>query len=123
LYKISIEVIEDVTVPAVNPLERLSPLDKVSKEFDDIYTSLFINYGFSYYDYIPIQETGRLLIVYPTAFASNVTPFVEWKQEKGFQTILAEYPTATGTGSAALKTYIQNLYNTPESVTFIVLSW
>ncbi len=119
--RLVVEVIENVNVPAVNPLQRFSPLDGVSKEFNDIYSSLFINYGHSYYDYVPLQETGRLLIVYPTAFASNITPFVEWKQQKGFQTILAEYPTATGTGNAALKSYIQNLYNTPESVTFIVL--
>src|SRR5690606_9120560 len=86
-----------------------------------IYRSLFINFGFSHYDYVPLQETGRLLVVYPTAFASNITPFVQWKQERGLETLTAEYPTQTGSGSTALKTYIQNLYNSSGSVTFIVL--
>src|SRR5690606_11322899 len=116
-----VEIIDDQSAEVINPINRITPLNNINKEFSDIYSSLFINFGYSYYDYVPLQETGRLLIVYPSTFASNITPFVEWKQEKGFQTLLAEYPTATGTGSAALKTYIQNLYNTPESVTFIVL--
>jgi len=106
--RLVVEVYSDQSVPAVNPLIRTETLDGISKEFMGIYRSLFINFGFSHYDYVPLQETGRLLVVYPTAFASNITPFVQWKQERGLETLTAEYPTQTGSGSTALKTYIQN---------------
>ena len=69
------------------------------------------------FDYTPLEETGRLLIIYPTAFTSNITPFYDWKVERGLTTLLAEYPTQTGSGAAAIKTYIQNLYNSPEGLT------
>lgn len=115
-----VEVYSDANVTAENTLQRSRPLTGISKEFSGIYSSLFINFGFSYYDYVPLQENGRLLIVYPTAFASNIIPFVQWKQERGLQTLTAEYPTATGTGTTALKSYIQNLYNSAEGLTFII---
>jgi hypothetical protein len=119
--RIVVEVFNDYSLQAVNPFIRNNPLEVVDKDFNEVYKSLFINYGIGEYDYLPLEETGRLLIVYPTAFASNVTPFYNWKVERGLTTLLAEYPTQTGTGSTAIKNYIQNLYNSPEGLTFIIL--
>ncbi len=118
---IRIEVYQDAGVAAVNPLIRIQPFKGVSKDFSDIYQSLFVNYGYPNYDYVPIPEPGRLLIIYPAAFASTITPFYNWKVERGIPTLLAEYPTQTGSGSAAIKTYIQNLYNSTEGLTYIIL--
>jgi hypothetical protein len=119
--RIVLEVFSDPNSQAVNPFYRTIPLVKVNKEFDEVYQSLFINYGIGENNYVPLEETGRLLIIYPTSFASNITPFYDWKVERGITTLLAEYPTQTGSGAAAIKTYIQNLYNSPEGLTFIIL--
>ncbi len=119
--RIVVEIFNDYNSQAVNPFIRNNPLEAVDKDFNEVYKSLFINYGIGEYDYVPLEETGRLLIIYPTAFASNITPFYNWKVERGLTTLLAEYPTQTGSGSAAIKTYIQNLYNSPEGLTFIIL--
>jgi len=119
--KIVVEVYTDPNAVAVNPFERIKPFEGITKEFDETYNMLFINYGCGNYDYTPLEETGRLLIIYTSEYASNVTPFYNWKVEKGLPTLLAEYPTQTGTGSTAIKNYIQNLYNSPEGLTFIVL--
>ncbi len=119
--KLIVEVFADQSVQTVNPLVRTAPLWGVSREFTDIYKSLFINYGSPGYDYIPLDETGRLLIIYPSAYASDITPFNDWKIEKGISTITAEYPTETGSGSSSIKSYIQNLYNSPEGLTFVIL--
>jgi hypothetical protein len=119
--RIVIEVFDDKSVQAVNPFYRNRPLRGVSKDFDDVYKTLFENYGLGVHNYVPIPEPGRLLIVYPTVFANQITPFYNWKIEKGTPTLLAEYPTQTGTGAAALKTYIQNLYNSAEGLTYIIL--
>ncbi len=119
--KITVEVFADQSAEVVNPLVRIKPFTGVSLDFTDIYKSLFINYGSPGYDYITLDETGRLLIIYPSSFASNITPFQDWKVEKGFVTLTAEYPAETGTGSSAIKSYIQNLYDSPEGLTFIIL--
>jgi len=119
--KLIVEIYNDITAQPVNPLYRTRPLEKVSQEFHNIYKSLFINYGYGEFDYIPLEEIGRLLIVYHSSYASNIIPFYNWKLEKGITTLLAEYPTQTGTGPTALKNYIQNLYDSPEGLTFIIL--
>ncbi len=119
--RIVVEIFADNSVTAVNPFIRAGQLRGVSKDFDEIYETLFLNYGKEYYDYIPIPEPGRLLIIYPTAFAANIVPFYNWKVAKGIPTLLAEYPTQTGTGSDAIKSYIQNLYNSPDGLTYIIL--
>lgn len=119
--RIVVEVFNDFVGNAVNPFIRNNPLEAVDKDFNEVYKSLFINYGIGEFDYTPLEETGRLLIIYPTAFTSNITPFYNWKVERGLTTLLAEYPTQTGTGSTAIKNYIQNLYNSPEGLTFIIL--
>jgi len=118
--RLVVEVYADENLPVENPFIRTEAFNGIRKEFISIYKSLFINFGHSFYDYVPLQENGRLLIVYPTTFATNITPFVQWKQERGLVTLTAEYPTQTGSGSAALKNYIQNLYNSTGSLTFIV---
>ena len=96
--RIVIEVFTDPNSVAVNPFERIKPFEGITKEFDETYNMLFINYGYGNYDYTPLEETGRLLIIYASEYASNVTPFYDWKVEKGLPTLLAEYPTQTGTG-------------------------
>ena len=119
--RIVIEVFSDPSAGVHNPLIRIKPFTGVAREFVDIYKSLFLNYGMPNYNYVPIGETGRLLIIYPADYASDITPFYNWKVEKGIPTLTAEYPSETGTGSASIKSYIQNLYNSTEGLTFVVL--
>jgi gingipain R len=60
-----------------------------------------------------------LVISYP-AFESAVTPFVNWKIQRGMKTTLVN-TTATGTTSAAIKTYIQNYYAANPELKYVVL--
>ena len=119
--RIVIEVFSDPGKNVVNPLNRTIPLTRVSSEFADIYRTLFMNYGIGNLRYDSIPEPGRLLIIYPQVYSSNITPFYQWKVQRGLTTVLAEYPTQTGSGANAIKTYIQNMYNSPASVTYIIL--
>jgi len=119
--KILFEIYADNAKTPVNQYVRSKPLEKVSAEFSGIYNTLFLNYGKGFAEYTPIPEPGRLLIIYHSSYASTVQPFYEWKLSKGMPTIKAEYPTETGTGSAAIKTYIQNLYNSAAGLTYIIL--
>ncbi len=119
--KITVEVFADPSVEVVNPFVRTKPFAGVSREFVDIYKSLFVNYGTPGYDYVSLDETGRLLIIYSSAYTASITPFYNWKAEKGLVTLTAEYPSETGSGSGSIKSYIQNLYDSPEGLTFIIL--
>jgi hypothetical protein len=119
--KLVVEVYDDPSQQVVNPLIRNYPLIGTSMEFDDIYKNLFINYGNGYFDYVTVNEQGRLLVIYASEYSNNITPFVNWKVQRGLTTITAEYPTETGNDANSIKDYIQNIYDSPDGLAFIIL--
>jgi hypothetical protein len=119
--KYVIELYQDFGKAVVNPLIRMSPFTGVSSDFTGVYRTLFMNYGVDGSRFDSIAEPGKMLIICPTAYMSSITQFVQWKQSRGLNVTVAEYPTVTGSGNTAIKTYIQNMYNSPGSVTYIVL--
>ncbi|HEY5122112.1 MAG TPA: C25 family cysteine peptidase, partial [Ignavibacteria bacterium] len=123
IYKrIVIELFSDNSLPVINPFNRQFPLTRVSSEFTSIYRGLFLNYGIGGTRFDSIPEPGRMLVIYPASYAAAMTPFIQWKTTRGLTVLTAEYPAQTGSGSVAIKTYIQNLYNTSEKITYIVLA-
>ncbi len=121
IKRMVIEIKTDNSLSVINPLVRTKSFVGIAKEFESIYQTLFVNYGIGDFDYTPIPEPGRLLIIYYSSYANQIQPLYQWKLQKGIPTLLAEYPTQTGSGAAAIKTYIQNLYNQPEGLTYIIL--
>lgn len=119
--RLVVEVYDDPNQQVVNPLIRNFPLIGTSMEFDGIYKNLFINYGTGYYDYVTVNEQGRLLVIYASEYSNNITPFVNWKVQRGLTTITAEYPTDTGNDANSIKDYIQNIYDSPDGLAFIIL--
>ena len=119
--RIVIEVFSDNSKQVVNPFLRLKTLDKVSNEFSTLYYELFMNYGKGSTRFDSIPEPGKMLIICPTAYMATIQPFVQWKMSRGLNVTVAEYPTATGSGNTAIKNYIQTMYNSAGSVTYIVL--
>jgi len=119
--RLVVEVYDDPSQQVVNPLIRSNPLIGTSIEFDDIYKTLFINYGTGYYDYVTVSEQGRLLVIYASEYSKNIIPFVNWKEKRGLTTITAEYPAQTGRDANSIKTFIRNLYDSPGGLTYIIL--
>ena len=119
--RLVVEVYDDPSKQVVNPFSRDYPLTGTSMEFNDIYKTLFINYGTGYYDYVNVTEQGRLLLIYASEYSDNITPFVDWKVQRGLTTITAEYPAETGADANSIKNYIQNFYDSPEGLTYIIL--
>lgn len=119
--KIVIEVFTDNSKQSINPLIRQNPLTKISEDFVGIYSEMFMNYGVGGVKFNPIPEPGKMLVICPTGYMTAIQPFVQWKQQRGLNVTLAEYPTATGSGNTAIKNYIQNMYNSAGSVTYVVL--
>ena len=80
-----------------------------------------MNYGVDNTMFDSIPEPGRMLIICPTNYMSSMTPFVQWKQARGLNVTVAEYPNVTGAGYLAIQSFIQNMYNSAGSVTYIIL--
>ncbi|GAB4369680.1 MAG: hypothetical protein Kow0042_11540 [Calditrichia bacterium] len=60
------------------------------------------------------------VIIYHDQFASQLQPFIEWKKQKGFS-ITSTPISAIGNTTAAITTYIQNLYNSADPPSFVLL--
>jgi hypothetical protein len=119
--KIKIEVYPDANKIAVNPFYRVFPLKYVDGEYYSIYKDLFMNFGTDENRYDSIPEPGRMLVIYASQYASTITAFTNWKVQRGFTVLTAEYPTATGSGATNVKAYIQSKYNETAKVTYIIL--
>jgi hypothetical protein len=103
----------------VNLKRRTKSLSRMDADFKSLYQRLFLNYSAA--KYTALVEQGRMLIVCYNGFASDILPLYQWKLQKGIPTKLALYPDSTGSGNTALKGYIQNEYDSPEGLTYIML--
>lgn len=96
-----------------------------SPYFDVVYKSM-LNAGGAAYDEHPdlTRYPVSMLIVSHRMFQTALQPFVEWKTQKGFS-VTVKYTDEIGSTANAIKTYIQNVYNsaTPENPapTFLVI--
>jgi len=81
-------------------------------EFERLYSRHFINYDEARMDrYTPIGETGGMLVIAYGSYMTAMQPFVDWKLQMGVPCEMVSVATAGGSASA-IKSYIQNYYNT-----------
>jgi len=99
----------------INPF--LGSHGPVDRDFAPIYDDLFVNSGSHRYSMFP--EPGRCLIVTHESLHSAADALYQWKLQKGVPTTLVDLGTI-GTSSAAIKSYLQNLYN-GAGVTYVIL--
>jgi len=84
-----------------------------SPDFEAVFEGMLLNY-----DPPPTRDTLQrnptkyIIICYPS-FATTMQPFVEWKTKQGFAVTMVTTAT-TGTTTTAIKTYMQNLWDTSD---------
>ena len=117
-------VLESLTVEVtttgsggVNVKQRL-PRAGVDGQFARIYDEFFVNRVGE--KYTPIPNPGPMLVVCHDPFVGPVTPFVEWKQQKGIPVELITTSSVGGT-AAGIQTAIDTRYASPEGLTYVVL--
>ncbi len=94
----------------INVLERSVPLEKMDRQFAQIYENHFLNFTTgSRYDLV--LEDGGLLIIAYDDFLANVQPLADWKNQKGLATKLVAL-SAVGPTYTAIYDYILNEYAT-----------
>jgi len=106
------------TTEAENP--RRGPVRPLSGLFDGTAGLHAINYEAVRGRYIPFVETGSLLIIAADDFVDEVAPLAEWQTLVGYPTMVVPVSSA-GSTAAQIKSYIQSIYDTSESLTWIVL--
>lgn len=102
----------------INALERNYMSDKIAREFENVYTSHFLNYG-SDTRYDHLEEEGNMLIISYGSFMDEMQPFVDWKRQRGLPTEMVDIATI-GNSKTAIKNYVANYYNT-NGLTFLLL--
>ncbi|MCC7141737.1 MAG: T9SS type A sorting domain-containing protein [Candidatus Eisenbacteria bacterium] len=90
----------------------------VDPEFAPIYDDLFLNYDQERYTQLP--EPGRCLILTHETLLSAAQQLHEWKLQKGMRSMLMQVGDV-GASSGAIKSYVQNLYNDSEGLTYVIL--
>ncbi|HPT52574.1 MAG TPA: C25 family cysteine peptidase [Bacteroidales bacterium] len=109
---VEVELVEN-DQPAHNPLtcENRHPL----KEAVGMYESIFMNFEPSRYD-LPLSEYGDILVITTPAYETAITPFIQWKKEKGYN--VSKQVVSAGTN---VKSLIQTEYNNNNNIMFVQL--
>jgi len=107
---VKIEV-KKVAAGGENTIQRSVPLTKLNRQFADMYQRHFINYG--ELDYPTLFEPGEILVICHDSFMSEMQPYVDWKNQKGYPTAMVPVSQA-GSTPEAIKAYISNVYQTSD---------
>ena len=121
-----VKIAESITVKVkntgpgkVNVLRTTKRL--VSPAYEKIYNRHFLNYADNRSRYTPVDDGDKMIVISPSSFLSAMEPFVEWKNKKGIQTEIFEYPDETGgSGSDNIQNFIQQKYD-DDNITYILL--
>jgi PKD repeat protein len=112
--KLRVRVSENTEDP-INALPAM--LGDVNVEMAPVYRSIFKNYNQNPTRWTEeIGEFGDVLVIYTSRDATVIQPWIEWKQQKGYQ--VDELQVATGTNVGA---DIQSAYNTNSNLLYVLL--
>ncbi|MFO7789978.1 MAG: C25 family cysteine peptidase [Bacteroidales bacterium] len=111
---ITVEVKENNEIPD-NPLAQAK--GKVNVEMGPVYESMFVNYNKDQTKWSnEIGEFGDVLVIYTSDYSAAIQPWIEWKQQKGYQ--VDELEVSTGTN---VVTNIQDAYDANNNLLYVLL--
>jgi hypothetical protein len=110
---LTVRLAENGSTP-VNPLAKVS--DRVLREMDGIYRSVFINYGSASRDDLEIGETGDILVVTTARDEAAIQPYVDWKREKGYNVFVEVVPVNT-----VVNPIVQSAYDDNNDILYVLL--
>jgi hypothetical protein len=93
----------------------------LSPDYREVYDRRFLNFAKLGPRYPSVLESGRLLVVVADPLAGAIQDFVDWKTRKGLPTEVVGYPSGTGSGTTNLQQYIQNVYDSQQGLTYVIL--
>ncbi len=96
---------------------KLKTTSKLNPYFIDNYKYLFLNFDARYED---IGEVGSMAVICYGSFMNQMIPYVNWKRQKGIPTQIYAV-SSIGESHEEIKSFIQNLYDTDSTLTFVQL--
>ena len=91
-----------------NALYRSESKRSLSREYNNIYEDLFLNYANdTRFDYI--VDEGNMLIISYGDFMDEMQPLVDWKNRKGIPTEMVNV-SSIGSSSSAIESFVDNYY-------------
>lgn len=102
-----------------NPLLLNSGASFIDREMDHVYQDRFLNYTDAS-RYMPIEESGSMLIISAPAFSGAMESFIDWKIQRGIKTEMVT-TDSTGTSSAEIKSFVQQYYTVHPDLKFLLL--
>ncbi len=100
-----------------NTITRNQMPTRIDADFSQAYSNVFLNT--TSYDYTPLNDYGRMLIISYGSYMQAMQPFADWKNSMGIRTEMVDVATV-GTTAAAIKTYVETYYNN-YGLTFLLL--
>lgn len=100
--------------PSINEMEAPT---RYSRSFERVYQGLILNYDAVMSTRDVVYQNPVMLVIYgnftDAIYQAKVQEYITWKKQRGFKVYSASTLT-TGNTNTAIKTYIQNAYNTWE---------
>jgi hypothetical protein len=101
----------------VNIIDRTSQPEVIDTDFARIYEDHFLNFMSG--RYTPVEEQGTMLVITYDSFASEMQPYVDWKNMMGVPTQMVNV-SEIGSSASAIQSYIADMYN-DSGLTFVLL--
>ncbi|MBW6459729.1 MAG: hypothetical protein K0B08_04070, partial [Bacteroidales bacterium] len=108
-----VRLVENTTA-SINPLSK-EP-ERILREMNGIYQSVFINYTSSSRFDLTIGELGDILVVTTERDESAIQPYVDWKMEKGYNVFIEVVPVNT-----VVNPIVQSAYNDNNDILYVLL--
>ncbi|MBK7964082.1 MAG: T9SS type A sorting domain-containing protein [Bacteroidetes bacterium] len=106
--ELTIDIKQKNTTNGWNELTRSKPLNIMDAGFAALYKGHFGN--FPSVAYVPLTETGKMLVICPSSWQQIIQPLVDWKIRKGIEVEVVDVLTAGGTATN-IQAFIANKYN------------
>lgn len=115
--EMTVELKQKTATNGWNEYTRTTPLSKIDAGFASLYKGHFGN--FPSVTYVPLVETGKMLVICPSNWQQIIQPLVDWKIRKGIEVEVVDVLAAGGTANN-IQAFIANKYNT-NGIAYVLL--
>ena len=115
--KVRFEVNFNTKTSGINELDEQRK-SSYNKLIEDSYTRRYLNYIPK--KYTSIGEEGSILIVTPSEYISNLSSYIEWKRQAGFEVELVDISTI-GNTQLNISNYVKDYYQQNPDFLYLII--
>tara|TARA_Y100000813_G_scaffold84193_1_gene59667 strand:- start:3 stop:2249 length:2247 start_codon:yes stop_codon:yes gene_type:complete len=115
--KVRFEVNFNTKTSGINELDELRK-SSYNKLIEDSYTRRYLNYIPK--KYTSLGEEGSILIITPSEYISNLSSYIEWKRQAGFEVELVDISTI-GNTQLNISNYVKDYYQQNPDFLYLII--